>query len=67
MTKTEAIQAMKNGKKVTHKLFFDDEYIFMDDHGVIRDENNYRMAGLNFDFWTDRKGPEWDRDWSVYE
>ena len=56
MTKDEAIVQMKNGNKVKHYLFSDDEFIYMKD-GSIYDENNYLMEckdahGNDIDFWS---------------
>ena len=47
MTKEQAIQAMMNGSKVTHRYFEDNEYIYMVD-GVIHDENNYKFNNNMF-------------------
>lgn len=37
MTKQEAIQALKEGHKVRHKLFSNDEYLYME-NGELYDE-----------------------------
>ena len=63
MSKAEAIQAMHNGKKVTHYNFSDNEFIYMKD-GEIYDENGYSMHG---EFWKWRQGECWEKDWSLYE
>jgi hypothetical protein len=45
LTISEAVQAMKNGRKVAHPYFTSDEYIFMiDDH--IFDENGYDLGTI---------------------
>ena len=60
MTKDEAINAMQQGDKVTHRLFAGYEYIFMKD-GVIFDDDNNAMPN----FWVYRWSPYWEKDWSI--
>ncbi|UIB81328.1 hypothetical protein [Flyfo podovirus Tbat2_2] len=50
MNRDEAYQAMRNGKKLTHKYFTSDEYIHIVD-GCIVNENG-RYSGYDF-FYTD--------------
>ncbi|HEI0612119.1 TPA: hypothetical protein SIF59_003996 [Escherichia coli] len=60
MTYEEAIQAMKEGKRVKARGFTRDEYFEMQ-HGVITCEMGYNMTG-----WY--KGHEWQKDgWSIVE
>ena len=71
MNKIEAIEAMKQGHKVTHEWFSNDEYIYMK-NGEIYDENDYKMSciGANnqlITFWTDRTHSSWiEGGWSIY-
>lgn len=65
MTKAEAIQAMSEGQKVTHRYFSVGEFIYMR-AGEIYDQDDYIMSGKGFDFWTDRTGPGWQNGWSIY-
>lgn len=64
MTKEEAIQAMKSGEKVTHKAFYDDEYITMKDDSFIINEVGY-VAPVDT-FWSYRKSEYWNTGWSIY-
>lgn len=64
MTKTEAIQATKEGKKVTHRYFSNDEYLYRDNSGILRTEEGYPVKP---EFWSYRTDASWDSDWSVYE
>lgn len=66
MTKQEAIQAMQDGKKVRHEYFSDDEFIFMIDDEIC-DERGFQMRAGNIDFWTDRKGEQWENGWSIVD
>lgn len=62
MTKAEAIAAMREGKKVRHRYFSDDEYITVKNFELI-DEKGYHLR----DFWLYRKTHDWESDWSVVD
>lgn len=70
MTKQEAIQAMKEGKKVTHRFFSRGEWVEMtgsksasgDD--LISTEEGYSIP--QFTFFSDRNLPQWENGWSIY-
>lgn len=64
MTKQEAIQEMKNGKKVTHIFFALSEYIKLDQDGNIETEDGYSIAP--YLFWLNRKGDYWEKDWEIF-
>jgi len=72
MNKIEAIEAMKQGHKVSHEWFSPDEYIYMID-GEIYDENDYKMSciGANnqlITFWTDRTDSTWiEGGWEIFK
>jgi hypothetical protein len=70
MNKHEAIQALKEGKKVSHATFYPDEFIHLPkayrhtDYGAsggVHDEHNTPLPG----FWKYRTAPRWDKDWRV--
>ena len=62
MTKNEALQALKLGKKVTGPWFTPEEFIRIE-NGVLVDEKGYKMH----DFWRTRTESVWDNGWSVYK
>lgn len=62
MTKSEALQALKLGKKVTGPGFTPDEFICIK-NGILVDEKGYTMH----DFWRTRTEPVWENGWSVYQ
>lgn len=62
MTKHEAIQQLKKGKKLTHRFFDADEYIHLIDD-EIHDENG---ININKDFWKYRTSKSWLNDWEIY-
>ena len=66
MTKDEAIQAMKEGKKVTHRYFDAGEFIQISaDHQTILFEDGNRIIFQLF--WSDRVGSHWNDGWGIYE
>lgn len=64
MTKAQAIQAMKEGEKVTHRYFDSGEYIFIDQNGSITSEDGCSISYE--DFWALRSAIEWDSNWNIY-
>lgn len=63
MIKDEAYELMGKGYAVTHKLFRNGEYLYMDKSFIIRDEE-----GITFEAdWDVRTSPEWLVDWFVYK
>lgn len=65
MNKQEAIEALLQGKKLTHDYFSDDEYITMPNPYTMRMEDG---AEIDADtFWSDRPHPNWDEGWNIYE
>ena len=70
MTRDEALLAMRDGEKVAHRFFTDDEYIYMEDHTIFTEEG-YNMGNIFGEFWKmrgDEPGGEmWLEDWSIYK
>lgn len=44
MTSEEAYKEMEKGNKVTHKYFSSNQYLYLDNKGVIRDEEGYNWS-----------------------
>ena len=63
LSKDEAIALMKQGKKVTHRYFSNDEWITMLGN-IIRMEMGQEC--WSSEFWRDRQGEAWETDWSLY-
>lgn len=61
MTKMEAYDAMIDGMAVSHKSFSPDEYIYMDEQLILRDENDNEFESS----WDVRTGDRWETDWYV--
>lgn len=66
MTAEEAVQAMTEGKKVSHRYFSPGEYIYMKQDGFIYTEDDACFNSNGIDFWTDRKGSEWQSGYQIY-
>ena len=63
MTKQEAIIAMQNGIKLTHKNFSSDEWI-REKIGMYEFEDG---CLCDFEeFWQFRQGSAWEKDWEVF-
>lgn len=63
MNLAEAKKEFKNGKKITHKLFSNYEFIVLVD-GKMKDED-----GIELDdefFWADRQSIEWQYNWELF-
>ena len=61
MTHVGALEAMRKGYKVAHLSFTSDEYLCIDDEGVIRCEMGYNFTKG----FEDRK--DWDPEWFIRE
>jgi hypothetical protein len=64
MTKAEAIQAMSEGKKVTHYHFTPEEWMAMTSDGKYLFEDDVKCSPV--EFWRWRTDPTYDNDWSLY-
>lgn len=70
MTRNEMIEFLKENPHIhiTHPLFADDEYIYLDTDGIVRDENGYVFEnGDNVDGIRMRTGGMWETGWSIKE
>lgn len=64
MTKEEAQQAVRDGKKVSHRRFTHEEFIYMED-GKLKDENGFILDW--FQFWGSRESTTiFQNDWKLY-
>jgi hypothetical protein len=64
MNKIEAIQALSEGKKLTHHLFGDDEFVMMsEENGTYKFEDGVKQ--FEEEFWKIRKDASWLTDWEI--
>lgn len=66
LSSSEAIEAMKAGKKVAHDLFTSNEWITSTPSGrTIEEENGKVHRAVNY--WSERRQDYWQTDWRVVE
>lgn len=65
LTKKEAQELLLTGQKLTHKYFMEDEYIYIDNEGRLRDEKDLLLDP--FEFWYLRSAVYFDNGWSKFE
>lgn len=63
MTRPEAIKAMREGKKVTHKYFSPEEWATLDNSEILL-EDGVRCSPA--EFWKYRRDPMFDDGWSLF-
>jgi len=65
LTKDQAILAMLDGKKVRHRYFEEDEFIFLADKikNIYEFENGLQASATMF--WFDRRIEEWLTGWEI--
>lgn len=67
LTKEEAIQAMKDGHKVTHRHFTSDEYMFMPNPRANKYQFEDGVSMLAYEFWQIRSDPSYLTGWSLFD
>lgn len=73
MTRSEMITYINANPyhKISHKLFADDEYIYVGHDGYVYEENGYLFEDwydpIRWDGLRERKGGAWDDGWYVKE
>lgn len=67
MTRTEAIEAMKNGQRVTHQWFEDFEFIYKvpSEPNMIYTEDGYCQTER--EFWNYRQAKQWQTGWELFK
>lgn len=63
MTKEEAYNAMQEGLCVSHKDFSEDEFLYMDENYIIRDENGDEFEST----WDVKTSERWLDGWYIYK
>lgn len=64
MTKNEAILALLEDYKLSHRFFTIGEYISLDDYGNIVFEDGLKVNEK--EFWSIRKNNDWEIGWEIY-
>lgn len=63
MTKEEAIKAMSEGKKVTHRHFLDSEWITMNGNWFLFEDG---VTCSQYEFWKWREDESWKDGWEIF-
>lgn len=66
MTKQEAIQAMKDGHKVTHRYFIEGEHLSSNKEGSVYSMDDYGSICNRDEYWQHRQEPFWQIGWEIY-
>ena len=64
MNKKEAFQAMREGKKVRHNYFSEDEWMTIENSKIVFEDG---VKCTQKDFFLDRSGPDWKDGYSIVE
>lgn len=65
MTQTEAKQALKQGKKISHSHFMPSEFVRLDESGTMRDEDDNIFNDILF--WNLRTSQEFQTGWEIID
>jgi len=65
MTRFEAAQALKEKKKLTHRLFNPDEWIMGSLYGYYLDEDGVQCTAAHF--WKWKQSEEYNDGWELYK
>lgn len=60
MNRIDAKEAMVDGKKITHRFFDPEEFLYMKGFDVFDETGRLFNEG-----WEMRKGNLWETDWSI--
>lgn len=63
MTKEEAIKAMQDGKKVTHRYFSSNEWMSMHDGLIVLEDG---AMCTPYEFWRWRTDPVWNNGYDLF-
>ena len=63
MTKEEAIKAMQDGKKVTHRYFSSNEWMSMHDWLIVLEDG---VMCTPYEFWRWRTDPVWNNGYDLF-
>lgn len=63
LSKQEAIKAMQEGKKVTHRYFTPEEYVYMKDGEMFFEDG---VSCSSMEFWSLKTDTAWETDWVIF-
>ncbi|MCW8966437.1 MAG: hypothetical protein OQK82_07105 [Candidatus Pacearchaeota archaeon] len=65
MTKNQAIACMAHGRKVTHPVWQEGEYIFMNQETFELTDEQGQKFNWNW-FWKLKTEAKWNRNWKIF-
>lgn len=65
MTKSQAVEAMREGYKVTHDLFSPNEWITLNADGNYQTEDGCIISIRAF--WAYRQQTAWEDNWTIFK
>ena len=65
ITREEAFELMRQGKKMSHTLFTSDEWMIINDEGLIQFEDGIMISLETYNFG--RAGKEWNDGYVIVE
>lgn len=63
MNKTEALEAMRNGGRITHHYFGPEEWMTLDGNQIVLEDGVRCTQAM---FWQDRSGKEWEDGYDYF-
>jgi len=64
LTRDEAVEALLSGRKLTHNLFIDGEWVMMMGESMLFDDCQTQSVDS---FWNIRKGDIWSTGWNIID
>ncbi len=65
LTRSQAQIAFINGKKIRHKYFSDDEFVFLNNRNEMEDADGNIFNKM--DFWLSRGSEKFNEGWEILE
>jgi len=62
MSQQDAMKALEEGKKITHRFFLPGEYVLIRDGKIFDESDRYQDS-----FWEARYGLAWQTGWSIVD
>lgn len=63
MKKEEAKMELITGKKMTHRLFASDEYVYLKGDKIFGEDGDSSSAT---GFWSSMEGTQWELGWNIF-
>lgn len=64
LTREEACEALSNGRKLTHTLFFESEWVIKMGDLILFEDSHSQSSD---EFWDIRRGDAWNNGWNIVD